>query len=70
MLRLPDRRCEMLIQNVHITILVLRNVYYEMFELPNVDTKCSYYDIGVTKYLLRCVCYEMCELRFLWQPVR
>ena len=32
----------------------------EIFKLPNVDTKCSHYDIGVTKCLLRSVCYKMC----------
>ena len=37
----------------------------EMFKLPNVDMKCSYYDIGVTKCLLRSVCYEMCQLTTL-----
>ena len=40
----------------------------EMFKLPNVDTKCSYYDTGVTKCLLQSVCYEMCKLRLWWQP--
>ena len=40
----------------------------KMFKLPNVDTKCSYYDTGVTKCLLRSICYEMCELRLWWQP--
>ena len=32
----------------------------EMFKLPNVDTNCLCYDFGVTKSLLRSVCYEMC----------
>ena len=37
--------------------------------LQNVqDTKCLYYDIGVTKCLLRNVCYKMCALRHWWQP--
>ena len=40
----------------------------KMFKLPNVDMKFSYYNIGVTKCLLRSVCYKMCGLRLWWQP--
>ena len=31
-------------------------------------TKCSYYDIGVTKCILQSVRYEMGKLRLWWQP--
>ena len=44
-----------------------RHIKITIILQPNVDTKCSYCDIGVTKCLLRSICYEMCELRLWWQ---